>query len=80
MFHPTYAWIIYNWYRDNFWVTDNPSCIMDGSAKPEDLERVLRTSITLEQFPIIADEQRDEQNVGKIVSNYLNIVLSYYLY
>ena len=69
MFHPTYAWILFNWYRDNFWVTDEPSCIKDGSATPKDLERVLRTSITLEQFPFIDDGRVDEQNVGNVVSN-----------
>ena len=60
MFHPTCAWILFNWYRDNFWVADRPSCIMDGSVKPIDLER---TSITLEQFPRIEDEHVDELNV-----------------
>ena len=71
MFHPTYAWIIFNWYRDNFWVTDKPSCIKDGSVTPKDLERVLETSITLEQFPVIDHERIDELNVGNIVSNYV---------
>ena len=69
MFYPRYVWILYNWFRDRFWVNDNPSCIMDDSAKPEDLERVLRTSITLEQWPAIDDEREDERNVGNIVSN-----------
>ena len=68
MFHPTYVWILFNWYRDKFWVADNPSCIRNGSVKPQDLERVLRTSITLEQFPSIEDEYVDELNVGNIVS------------
>ena len=71
MFYPTYAWILFNWYRDIFWVNDEPSCIKDGSAEPKDLERVLRTSITLEHFPIIDEKQVDELNVGNIVSNYV---------
>ena len=69
MFYPRYVWILYNWFRDRFWVNDNPSCLVDGSAKPEDVERVLRTSITLEQWPAIDDEREDERNVGNIVSN-----------
>ena len=68
MFHPTYVWIFYNWYRDKYWETDNPSCIRDKSVKPEDLEGILKTAITLDQFPLIEDERRDEPNVGKIVS------------
>ena len=69
MFYPKYVWILYNWFRDKFWVVDNPSCIKDDSAKQEDVEMVLRTSITLEQWPAIDDERVDERNVGNIVSN-----------
>ena len=68
MFHPTYAWIFFNWYRDKFWIADNPSCLMDKSAQPEDLERVLRTSLVMDQWPTVEDDEGDELNVGNIVS------------
>ena len=43
---------------------------MDGSVRAEDLERVLRTSLILDHYPRIEDEQANEQNVGNIVSKY----------
>ena len=60
----------FNWFLDNWWVTYKPSCIADGSVKPEDLDMLIRTSLILEHFPNIEDERVDEPNVGNIVSNY----------
>ena len=60
----------FNWFLENWWVTYKPSCIADGSVKPEDLDMLIRTSLILEHFPNIEDERVDEPNVGNIVSNY----------
>ena len=69
MFYPTYAWMFFNWYLENWWVNDNGSCIADGTVEPEDLERLVRTSISLDHFPRIEDDRQDERNIGNIVSN-----------
>lgn len=71
MFHPTYVWMFFDWYLDNWWVIDNASCIMDGSVKRKDLEQVLRTSLTLDHFPRIEDERADQLNIGNIVSTHV---------
>ena len=68
MFHPTYAWMFFNWYLDHWWVIDNGSCIRDGSLKVEDLERVVRNSLVLDHLPRIEDEHANQTNVGNIVS------------
>lgn len=75
MFHPTYAWMFFNWYLDGWWMINNSSCIMDGSVKTKDLEMVLRTSLILDHYPRIEDEYADERNVGNIVSQFTNTVL-----
>ena len=62
--------MFFNWYLEKWWVTDNPSCIADGSVKPEDLEILIRNSLSLDHFPRIEDGREDELNVGNIVSNY----------
>ena len=68
MFYPTYTWISFNWYSDYWWL-GNSSCTKDGSVKAKDLERVLRTSLIVDHYPRIEDEDADEPNVGNIVSN-----------
>ena len=73
MFHPTYAWMFFNWYLDNWWVIDNGSCVMDGSVNVKDLERVLRNGLVLDHLSRIEDDRADELNVGKVVSNIANI-------
>jgi len=80
MFHPTYAWIFFNWYRDKFWIVDNPSCLMDKSAQPEDLERVLRTSIIMDQWPTIEDDEIDKSNIGNIVRNTSPTIILHIIY
>lgn len=62
--------MFYNWYIDNWWMMENSSCVVDGSVKETDLERVLRTGLSLDHFPKIEDEDADEQNIGNIVSNF----------
>ena len=74
MFYPTYVWIFIDWYLENWWITDNPSCIADGSVKPEDLGKVLIGSLSIDHFNRIEDEHVDEPNVGNIVSNNLQIL------
>jgi len=41
---------------------------MDGSAQVKDLERVVRTSIVLDHYPRIEDEDVNKINIGNIVS------------
>lgn len=67
MYHPTYAWMFFNWYLDNWWL-GNSSCIKDGSVKGESLEKVVRTSLVFDQYPRIKDEHKDDLNQGNIVS------------
>ena len=71
MFHPTYVWIYFDWYLENWWVTVNSSCIRDGSVKGEDLEEIIRFSLAVDHFPRIEENRRDDQNIGKIVSKQL---------
>ena len=71
MFHPTYAWMFFNWYLNNWWLIDHSSCVMDGSVKARDLERVLQTSLILDHYPRIDDTRANDRNVGNIVSNYI---------
>ena len=75
MFHPTYAWMFFNWYLDLWWMNNSGtpgSCIKNGSVQVEDLERVLRNSLVLDHLPRIKDEYADKPNVGNIVSNIAN--------
>ena len=75
MFHPTYAWMIFNWYLDDWWRNNSGtpgSCIRNGSVQVENLERVLRNSLVLDHLPRIEDEYADQTNVGNIVSNIAN--------
>ena len=53
---------------------DNSSCVMDGSVKVEDLDRVLRNSLILDHYPRIEDENANEKNVGNIVSKVCRLV------
>ena len=69
MFHPTYAWMFFNWYLNGWWMIDSSSCVMDGSARVKDLQQVLRNSLILDHYPRIEDERTNERNVGNIVSN-----------
>ena len=69
MFYPDYGWILMNWYLDNWWVDDNSSCIRDGLVRGEDLERLLRFSLSIDHFPRIEDDRQDKPNIGNIVSS-----------
>jgi len=69
MYHPTYAWMFFNWYLDNWWIA-NSSCTIDddGSVKGEISERVIRTSLIFDHYPRIEEEHKNEPNQGNIVS------------
>ena len=71
MYHPKYAWMFFNWYLDNWWLA-NSSCVLDGSVKGEDLERVLTTSLVYDHYPRIEEEHKDKLNQGGIVSIIVN--------
>lgn len=70
MYHPTYAWMFFNWYLDHWWLA-NSSCTGKGLVKGENLERVVETSLVFDHYPRIEDEHRDEPNQGNVVSIYL---------
>ena len=67
MYHPTYAWMFFNWYRNGWWL-GNTSCILESSVVPENIEEVMRTSLIFDHSPRIEDEQKDKPNQGNIVS------------
>lgn len=64
MYHPTYAWMFFNWYLDEWWL-GNSSCIVHDS---ESLERVVRDSLVFDHYPRIEEEYKDKPNQGNIVS------------
>lgn len=67
MYHPTYAWMFFNWYEDDWWLA-NSSCISDGSVNKGSIESVLETSLVFDHYPRIEDERKDELNQANIVS------------
>ena len=72
MYYPTYAWMFFDWYLDNWWLA-NSSCVLDGSVKGESLARVVRASLVFDHYPRIEDEHRNRINQGNIVS--INLIL-----
>ena len=74
MFHPNYVWMFFDWYLEEWWKKINGSCIIDGSVKPEDLEKLLKASLSLDHFPRIEEERKNKRNVGNIVSNICIII------
>ena len=69
MFYPEYVWMFFDWYLKDWWVSGNPSCIMDGLVKSEDLERFLIDSLSVDHFPRIEPMRKNETNIGNIVSS-----------
>ena len=67
MYHPTYAWMFFNWYLDNWWLA-NSSCVLDGSVEGESLEKVVTNSLVFDHYPRIEEEHKDQLNQGNIVS------------
>jgi len=66
MAHPTYAWIFFNWYLDNWWL-DN-SCTKNDGEKATAIENILLTSLILDHYPRIDENDKNKTNVGNIVS------------
>ena len=69
MYHPTYAWMFFNWYLDDWWLA-NTSCI-NASVKGENLERVITNSLVFDHYPRIEGEDKDKPNQGKVVSGHI---------
>jgi len=61
MFHPTYQWMFFNWYTDD-WL--NAGCATDSSSE---LEAIVETGLVFDHYPRIDDEDKDKPNVGNIV-------------
>lgn len=46
----------------------NSSCTIASSIDPANLERIVKTSLIFDHFPIIEDKYKDVPNQGNIVS------------
>ena len=68
MFYPDYVWMFFNWYLDKWWLADS-SCTKNGKVSSQNLERLVETSLVLDHYPRIENEDADKPNVGNIVSN-----------
>ena len=66
MYHPNYAWMVFNWYRNGWWLADT-SCTIESSIDPTSLEKVVESSLAIDHFPRIEDEHKDVPNQGNIV-------------
>ena len=66
MYHPNYAWMFLNWYKNGWWLA-NSSCTIESSIDPTNLERIVKSSLVFDHFPRIEDERKDEPNQGNIV-------------
>ena len=62
MYHPEYAWMFFNWYMDRWWS-------YGSSCSAQNLETVIETSIAIDNYPRIDEEQLNDPNIGNIVSN-----------
>jgi len=67
MSHPNYAWMFFNWYNDNWW--SNVSCTVNNHARETDIENILLTSLIFDHYPRIDEADKDQLNVGNIVSH-----------
>ena len=65
MTHPTYAWMFYNWYSNNWWNISNSS---DCSA--DRIKSFLDFSLVFDHFPRINDSDKNKTNVADMVRNY----------
>ena len=65
MYHPTYAWMFFNWYLDDWWL--NGSCL-NGLVKGENLDRVMTSSLVFDHYPRIEEQHKNITNQGNIVS------------
>ena len=70
MFYPNYVWMFFNWYMDKWWLAGR-SCAKNGKVPAKSLERLVETSLVLDHYPRIEDEDVNKTNVGNIVSNLL---------
>ena len=75
MYHPTYAWMFFNWYLDNWWLT-NSSCVLDGSVEGESLEKVVINSLVFDHYPRIEEKRKEELNQGNILVNIIYVTRS----
>ena len=67
MSHPMYSWMFFNWYSDEWWIEDG-SCAQNDPEKQMDIEKLLSTSLVFDHYPRIDEKDKDEVNVGGIVS------------
>jgi len=64
MTHPTYAWMFYNWYSDNWWEVSKSSCTV------EQIKSFLDYSLVFDHYPRINDSDKDKLNVADMVRSY----------
>ena len=63
MIHPTYSWMFFNWYSNDWW--KNASCTKNDT----NIKNLLSTSLIFDHYPRIDEDDKNEVNVGGIVSN-----------
>ena len=76
MYHPMYAWILFNWYKDGWWMA-NTSCVIENSIDISKIEGVLINSLVFDHSPRIEDEYKDKINQGNIVSMSVRTIMPY---
>ena len=64
MFHPTYQWMLFNWYTDD-WL--NAGCAANNPSIRKELEAIVETALVFDHYPRIDDNDKDKPNVGNIV-------------
>lgn len=67
MFYPEYVWIFFNWYLDDWWLS-NSTCVKNG-LPAKNLEKIVKTSLVVDHAPRIEEKDVNKTNVGNIVSN-----------
>ncbi len=67
--YPNYAWILYGWYREDWWMSDNPS-----SCTNAEMEAFVEKArpIVVQQYPTAdhLNESTDSGIVSRLVSYY----------
>ncbi|XP_065899524.1 gamma-aminobutyric acid type B receptor subunit 2-like [Dysidea avara] len=63
MIHPTYSWMFFNWYSDDWW--KNASCTKNDT----NIKNLLSTSLIFDHYPRIDEDDKNEVNVGGITWN-----------
>ena len=69
-----YSWMFFNWYSDNWWI-NNGSCTQNDTTA---MESLLSTSLVFDHYPRIDEKDKNEVNVGNIVSYWYDSITLYH--